>query len=103
MLHSSTVALGGQQGPTWELKQLSFLVLQRLDVVARVFLLILKVQSSTRQMLHALLGLCCCQWLPVPTSSEDKRLCRTSTSFPSRSFSLSRAASRSSSSWICRA
>lgn len=97
------VTIGGQQGPTWELEQLSLLVLQRLDVVARVFLLILRVQSSTCQMLHTLPGLWCCQPLSVPTSCEDKWLCRASTSFPSRSFSLSRAASLSSSSWICRA
>lgn len=41
--------------------------------------------------------------LPTPTSIEDRRLRRASTSLPSFSFSPSRTASRSSSSRICGA
>lgn len=41
--------------------------------------------------------------LPTPTSMEDRRLRRASTSLSSFSFSLSRATSRSSSSRTCRA
>lgn len=94
-----TRVLGGEQGPTWELKRVSFLILQRLDVIACVLLLVLGVQSGSRQPpVHP--SPWHYQLLPAPTSSEDKRLHRASTSLPSRSFSPSRAASRSSSSWI---
>lgn len=45
-LPSPTGALGGGQGPTWELKRVSLLILQCLDVIARVLLLVLGVQSG---------------------------------------------------------